>query len=167
MGMAFGMSGGFVETLANGLMVVGMILPMLTTMIGFLTTTLGAMGLTLATIAWPILAIVAAGAAIYGLYRLLSPSTASAETLEGKASSGSTLSTPKSAPVAQASIAPGQVAVPRAVSMPQAMGSSYEPASAISAREVNIHVHEKVQNADDLANMVKRAIKDNRTNIIT
>lgn len=167
MGMAFGMSGGFVDTLANGLMVVGMILPMLTTMIGFLTTTLGAMGLTLATIAWPILAIVAAGAAIYGLYRLLSPSTASANTLEGEASSGSTLSAPKSVPVAQASIAPGQVAVPRAVSMPQAMGSSYEPTSAISAREVNIHVHEKVQNADDLANMVKRAIKDNRTNIIT
>lgn len=161
-----GIGGEGLATFSNWAMVLASVIPVLTSVMGLFSMGLGGMIATLWGFLGPLLLI---GAVAAGLYYLFKPSSASANTLGGTRSSGETLSPSKatSASGSTSGVMPSSINVPRAASMPSAMGSRAEPSSSISAREVHINIHEKVQDGEDFARMVKRVIKEDRMNVIS
>lgn len=140
------------------------IIPMLTGVMGLFQLGLVPLIATVWSFVWPLLAVAAAIGAVYYAYKSLTGS--SKEKPMGTPSSGSSLSSSKAAPTI-AQVKPASVMTPRAMSMP-AMGSAVarKETSAISAREVNIHIHERVESGDAFANKVRQVVKDQQMQVI-
>lgn len=140
------------------------IIPMLTSVMGLFQLGLVPLIATVWSFVWPLLAVAAAIGAVYYAYKSLTGS--SKEKPMGTPSSGSSLSSSKAAPT-MAQVKPASVMTPRAMSMP-AMGSAVaqKETSAISAREVNIHIHERVESGDAFANKVRQVVKDQQMQVI-
>lgn len=140
------------------------IIPMLTGVMGLFQLGLVPLIATVWGFVWPLLAVAAAIGAVYYAYKSLTGS--SKEKPMGVPSSGSSLSSSKAAPTV-AQVKPASVMTPRAMSMP-AMGSAVaqKETSAISAREVNIHIHERVESGDAFANRVRQVVKDQQMQVI-
>ena len=140
------------------------IIPMLTSVMGLFQLGLVPLIATVWGFVWPLLAVAAAIGAVYYAYKSLTGS--SKEKPMGTPSSGSSLSSSKAAPTI-AQVKPASVMTPRAMSMP-AMGSAVaqKETSAISAREVNIHIHERVESGDAFANKVRQVVKDQQMQVI-
>lgn len=155
-----------VGSLLTGLMSLSVILPMLTSIVTFFKLGIVGMAAAIWSVAWPLLLLAGAGAALYYLFKPKSASAAppGGNTLSpSKADTATASTSPMGTPSA---VKPASMTVPRTASMPSAVASAVEPTSSISAREVNIHITQKVRDGEDFARMVKKVIKDDRVQII-